>query len=155
MPENKKIVLEPAAQKFADDNAKPPFLPDLGPEKGRETVDTVQSGEIKNRRPISRISLFPADPKVRFRSELFVRLTLLLHHFLLSYTFTGPAGYSATAILMTGSFVNWRPARMRPLFSRNTACLRKPSILQRLRKFIRCWNGSLSMDLNMVLTGAD
>lgn len=23
MPENKKIVLEPAAQKFADDNAKP------------------------------------------------------------------------------------------------------------------------------------
>lgn len=46
MPEEKKIVLEPAAQKFADDNAKPPFLPDLGPEKGRETVNTVQAGEI-------------------------------------------------------------------------------------------------------------
>jgi acetyl esterase/lipase len=46
MPEDKKIVLEPAARKFADDNSEPPFLPDLGPEKGRETVNTVQSGEI-------------------------------------------------------------------------------------------------------------
>lgn len=46
MPNKTKIILEPAAQKFADDNAKPPFLPDLGPEKGRETVDSVQSSEI-------------------------------------------------------------------------------------------------------------
>ncbi|MGF7047416.1 acetyl esterase/lipase [Paenibacillus sp. DS2015] len=46
MTQNNKIVLEPAAQKFADDNAKPPFLSDLGPEKGRETVDKVQSGDI-------------------------------------------------------------------------------------------------------------
>lgn len=41
-----KPVLESAAQQFADDNAKPPFLSDLGPEKGRETVDEVQSGDI-------------------------------------------------------------------------------------------------------------
>ncbi|GGO02186.1 alpha/beta hydrolase [Saccharibacillus kuerlensis] len=41
-----KPVLEPAAQQFADDNAKPPFLSDLGPEKGRETVDEVQSGDV-------------------------------------------------------------------------------------------------------------
>lgn len=46
MTKKTKIVLEPAAQKFADQNAKPPFLPDLGPEKGRETVDSVQSSEI-------------------------------------------------------------------------------------------------------------
>lgn len=46
MTEFKKVYLEPAAQKFADDNSKPPFLPDLGPEKGRETVDEVQSGEV-------------------------------------------------------------------------------------------------------------
>lgn len=46
MPQNTKIVLEPTAQKFADDNAKPPFLSDLGPEKGRETVNTVQGGDI-------------------------------------------------------------------------------------------------------------
>lgn len=46
MTKKTKIVLEPAAQKFADENAKPPFLPDLGPEKGRETVDSVQSSEI-------------------------------------------------------------------------------------------------------------
>jgi acetyl esterase len=39
-------VLELAAQQFADATADPPFLFDLGPEKGRETVDEVQSGEI-------------------------------------------------------------------------------------------------------------
>jgi acetyl esterase len=44
---NQKVVLEPAAQKFADDTSKPPFLFDLGPEKGRETVDKVQSGSIE------------------------------------------------------------------------------------------------------------
>ena len=41
-----KPVLEPAAQEFADATADPPYLFDLGPEKGRETVDEVQSGEI-------------------------------------------------------------------------------------------------------------
>ena len=41
-----KPVLEPAAQKFADATSGPPFLFDLGPEKGRETVDDVQSGDI-------------------------------------------------------------------------------------------------------------
>jgi acetyl esterase/lipase len=38
------MPLEPAAQAFADANAKPPFLTDLGPEKGREVLDQVQSG---------------------------------------------------------------------------------------------------------------
>ncbi|WP_046214291.1 alpha/beta hydrolase [Paenibacillus wulumuqiensis] len=46
MTTEKKVYLEPAAQKFADDNSKPPFLFDLGPEKGRETVNEVQSGDI-------------------------------------------------------------------------------------------------------------
>ena len=41
-----KPVLEPSAQAFADATANPPFLFDLGPEKGRETVDEVQSGVI-------------------------------------------------------------------------------------------------------------
>ena len=41
-----KPVLEPAAQQFADATASPPYLVDLGPEKGRETVDQVQSGDI-------------------------------------------------------------------------------------------------------------
>lgn len=41
-----KIVLEPQAQKIADDNAKPPYLFDLGPEKGREAVNKVQSGPV-------------------------------------------------------------------------------------------------------------
>lgn len=46
MPKKTNITLEPAAQKFADDNAKPPFLSDLGPEKGRVTVDSVQGSDI-------------------------------------------------------------------------------------------------------------
>ena len=41
-----KPVLEPAAQQFADATANPPYLFDLGPEKGREAVDQVQSGDI-------------------------------------------------------------------------------------------------------------
>ncbi|MHA6531888.1 alpha/beta hydrolase [Paenibacillus sp. BAC0078] len=41
-----KVVLESAAQKFVEDTAGPPYLFDLGPTKGRETVDQVQSGEI-------------------------------------------------------------------------------------------------------------
>lgn len=43
---SQKVMLEPAAQKFADDTSKPPYLADLGPEKGRETVDKVQSGPV-------------------------------------------------------------------------------------------------------------
>ncbi|MFB6676396.1 alpha/beta hydrolase [Streptomyces sp. NPDC056390] len=39
-------VLEQAAAEFAAATAKPPFLFDLGPEKGRRTVDEVQSGGI-------------------------------------------------------------------------------------------------------------
>jgi acetyl esterase/lipase len=40
------VVLEPAAQEFADATANPPFLADLGPVEGRKTVDEVQRGDI-------------------------------------------------------------------------------------------------------------
>jgi acetyl esterase/lipase len=40
------VVLEQAAKDFAEATANPPYLFDLGPEKGRETVDEVQSGEV-------------------------------------------------------------------------------------------------------------
>src|SRR3954447_8739730 len=40
------VVLEPAAQQFAEATAEPPYLPDLGAVEGRKTVDQVQSGEI-------------------------------------------------------------------------------------------------------------
>jgi acetyl esterase len=39
-------VLESPAQEFADATANPPYLFDLGPDKGREVVDEVQSGAI-------------------------------------------------------------------------------------------------------------
>ena len=41
------VVLEPAAQAFADATANPPYLFDLGPAEGRKTVDQVQSSEIE------------------------------------------------------------------------------------------------------------
>jgi acetyl esterase len=40
------VVLEPAAQEFAEATARPPYLFDLGPIEGRRTVDRVQAGEI-------------------------------------------------------------------------------------------------------------
>jgi len=44
MPIN--IQLEPEAQEFAKATANPPYLFDLGPEKGRPVVDEVQSGPV-------------------------------------------------------------------------------------------------------------
>jgi len=40
------VVLEPAAQAFANATANPPYLYDLSPIEGRKTVDQVQAGEI-------------------------------------------------------------------------------------------------------------
>ncbi|MNO25095.1 Carboxylesterase NlhH [compost metagenome] len=42
----KTVILEEAAYKFAEDTSKPPYLFQLAPEKGREAVNEVQSGEI-------------------------------------------------------------------------------------------------------------
>ena len=42
-----QVVLEPAAQEFAEATANPPYLFDLGPVEGRKVVDKVQSGEIE------------------------------------------------------------------------------------------------------------
>lgn len=39
-----QIRLEPEAKKFAEDTAKPPFLFQMSPEKGRGAVDEVQAG---------------------------------------------------------------------------------------------------------------
>jgi acetyl esterase len=40
------VVLEPAAQAFADATANPPYLYDLGPVEGRKAVDETQSGDV-------------------------------------------------------------------------------------------------------------
>src|SRR5690242_16454007 len=40
------IVLEPEAQVFAATVAKPPFLFELGPEKGRVVLDELQGGAV-------------------------------------------------------------------------------------------------------------
>ncbi|MCM3782447.1 alpha/beta hydrolase [Neobacillus mesonae] len=44
---DKKVILEEAALKFTQDTANPPYLFDLGPDKGREAVNDVQSGDVK------------------------------------------------------------------------------------------------------------
>ena len=44
------VVLEPAAQEFAEATARPPYLFDLGPVEGRKTVDQAQSGQIDQAR---------------------------------------------------------------------------------------------------------
>jgi acetyl esterase/lipase len=41
------VVLEPAAQEFADATANPPYLFDLGPVDGRRAVDEVQAGDVE------------------------------------------------------------------------------------------------------------
>ena len=41
-----KPPLEAEAQAFADATANPPFLYDLGPEKGREVVNQTQAGPV-------------------------------------------------------------------------------------------------------------
>lgn len=43
----KKVVLEEAAMQFVKNNSEPPYLFELGPEKGREAVDEEQSGEVE------------------------------------------------------------------------------------------------------------
>jgi len=44
-PTMTRVVLEPAAQKFADKAAQRPYLHDLSPSKGRTTIDDVQSDD--------------------------------------------------------------------------------------------------------------
>ncbi|RED64779.1 alpha/beta hydrolase [Cohnella lupini] len=41
-----EVRLESEAQKFVEDTANPPYLYELGPEKGRKTVDEVQSSPV-------------------------------------------------------------------------------------------------------------
>jgi acetyl esterase/lipase len=41
-----EIVLEPAAQQFADATSTPPFIYELGPEKAREVLEQVQASPI-------------------------------------------------------------------------------------------------------------
>jgi acetyl esterase len=42
-----EVVLEPEAQKMADDTAKPPFVYDIGPAKARENLNKLQAMPVK------------------------------------------------------------------------------------------------------------
>ena len=56
------VVLEPAAQEFAEATASPPYLFDLGPTEGRKTVDQVQSGQIAKPEVDVQDSTIPGGP---------------------------------------------------------------------------------------------
>jgi acetyl esterase len=56
------VVLEPAAQAFAEATGTRPFLFELGPEKGREALDQVQSGEIAKPEVEISDALIPGGP---------------------------------------------------------------------------------------------
>ncbi|MDQ0938461.1 alpha/beta hydrolase [Streptomyces sp. V1I1] len=55
------IVLEPAAQQFADATSQPPFLYDLGPEKARRVLDDLQAEPIEKLDVDSEWITVPAD----------------------------------------------------------------------------------------------
>jgi len=42
-----EVVLEPEAKKVTEETANPPYLYDLGPQKGREQLDKTQAGQVK------------------------------------------------------------------------------------------------------------
>ena len=55
------IQLEPEAQEFVKATANPPYLFDLGPDKGRAAVDEVQSGPVSN---------FPVEMRIERSREV-------------------------------------------------------------------------------------
>ncbi len=59
------IVVEPAARAFALATATPPFLFHLGPAKGREALDEVQSGAIEKPDVVIEDTTVPGGPSGR------------------------------------------------------------------------------------------
>jgi len=56
-----RVILEPAAQQFADASAKPPFLYQLGPDGARKVLDDIQSAPIRKPEVDERWVSVPAD----------------------------------------------------------------------------------------------
>lgn len=90
------VVLEPDAQAFADAVSTPPFLTELGPQKGRETLDHVQT-EAHAERPDARIEDFTipgpnGDVKVRIVKPAHLRepLPVIFYTHGAGWVFGGP-----------------------------------------------------------------
>ncbi len=56
-----KLVLEPAAQEFADAAANPPFLYELGPEGARKVLDDLQAAPVEKPDAEEKWITVPAD----------------------------------------------------------------------------------------------
>ncbi|MFF7477041.1 alpha/beta hydrolase fold domain-containing protein [Streptomyces sp. NPDC008092] len=63
-------VLEPAAAAFAEANANPPYLFDLGPAEGRKAVNEVQSGEISKPEIAEEWVTVPGGPTGSVRTRI-------------------------------------------------------------------------------------
>jgi acetyl esterase/lipase len=90
------MVLEPGAQAFAEAVASPPFVTELGPVKGREVLDQVQS-EAQAARPDARIEDFTipgpdGEVKVRILKPAHLRdpLPVILYTHGAGWVFGGP-----------------------------------------------------------------
>jgi acetyl esterase len=90
------VILEQGAQAFAEAAASPPFLTELGPERGREALDHVQS-EARAARPDARIedSTIPGpdgEVKVRILKPAHLRdpLPVVLYTHGAGWVFGGP-----------------------------------------------------------------
>ena len=90
------VVLEPDAQAFADAAATPPFLPELGPVKGREALDQAQS-EAHAARPdasIEDLTIPGPDGEVKVRilrpAHLSGALPVILYTHGAGWVFGGP-----------------------------------------------------------------
>lgn len=114
------VALEPDAQAFADAVATPPFLTELGPEKGREVLDHVQS-EAEAARPDARIEDFAipgphGEVKVRILKPAHLRdpLPVILYTHGAGWVFGGPVthdrlvrelGFGANAAVVFPDYV--------------------------------------------------
>jgi acetyl esterase len=58
-----RLPLEAEAQAIADASANPPFLSDLGPEKGREAINQTQSGDVAKPEVTDEWIKVPGGPK--------------------------------------------------------------------------------------------
>lgn len=58
-----EVKLESEAQKFVEETANPPFLYELAPEKGRKTVDEVQSIPVAKPDADVKVRAVPGGPK--------------------------------------------------------------------------------------------
>lgn len=114
------VHLEMEAKAFAETTANPPYLFDLGPEKGRETLDQVQSSPIDKPDVDVQDLMVPGGPT----GEVSVRLMLPrgAKPPLPAVLYIHGAGWVFGNAHTHDRLVRWRPAPTPPSCSPTTHC---------------------------------